>query len=193
VLSFFAGGRTLAYPANPNGFINSVTAPNQTYNYRNIPEVVDYVTIYLGINDSHHAPSSDGGDGEDNTGEIPIGTISDNTVNTYYGAWNVVLTWIKTNRPFAHLGMIISNGCETIDYRNAQLAIAKKYGIPYIDLNGDNRTPAMIRPQNDDISSAIKTILLQSQAVDYLGGNYHPNNAAHEYESYFIEQFLMSI
>lgn len=195
--SFFASGRTLAYPAD-GSFTNSLTCPTAECYYQNIPEDADYITIMLGINDGHHRDSSSAGDGEDNTGIIPIGTIEDDTTSTYYGAWNVVLTWLIENRPFAHIGILISNGVDIVDYRNAQLEIAKKYGIPYIDLNGDERTPTMIRSQNPNISSVVKTIVNKKQAVDYDGSltgtvNTHPNSEAHEYESYFIENFLRSI
>ena len=192
ILNYFEGGRTLAYPSDGT-FHNSVTDPNQNYYYQNIPADVDYITIYLGINDSHHAPASSGGDGEDNTGEIPLGTATDSTTATYYGAWNVVLSWLRENRPFAHIGIIVSNGCDTADYRTAMIAMAKKYGIPYIDLNGDERTPAMIRPQNNDIPSTVKNIIRDAQAVNVAGGNTHPNNNAHRFESTFIENFLCSI
>ena len=192
ILNYFEGGRTLAYPADGT-FHNSVTDPNQNYYYQNIPADVDYITIYLGINDSHHAPASSGGDGEDNTGEIPLGTATDSTTATYYGAWNVVLSWLRENRPFAHIGIIVSNGCDTADYRAAMIAMAKKYGIPYLDLNGDERTPAMIRAQNNDIPSTVKNIIRDVQAVNVAGGNTHPNNNAHRFESTFIENFLCSI
>lgn len=196
--TFFASGRTLAWPATPGTFTNSICNPTADCYYQNIPADVDYITIYLGINDSHHAPDSDGGDGEDNTGEIPLGTISDATTATYYGAWNVVLDWLIKNRPFAHIGIIISNGCDTADYRAAQLAIAKKWGMPYIDLNGDERTPFMIRSQNTDIPSSVRWERTKKQAVDYDGSqtgtvNTHPSDAAHLFESYFIETFLRTI
>lgn len=195
--SFFASGRTLANPADGT-FTNSATNPNSPGYYQNLPEDVDYITIYLGINDSHHAPGSGGGDGEDNTGEIPIGAISDNTTATYYGAWNVLLSWLIENRPFAHIGIIISNGCDSADYRTAQIAIARKYGIPFIDLNGDDRTPFMIRSQNNNIPSAIRSMRTRKQAVDYDGTqtgsvNLHPNDDAHLFESFFIENFLRTI
>lgn len=196
--TFFASGRTLAFPATPGVFTNSVCNPSAACYYQNIPADVDYITFYLGINDSHHAPGSGGGDGEDNTGEIPIGTISDNTTATYYGAWNVVLSWLIENRPFAHIGIIVSNGCDTADYRTAQIAIARKYGIPFIDLNGDDRTPCMIRSKNENIALAIRDLRTEKQSVDYDGSqtgtvNLHPNDAAHEYESTFIEDFLRTI
>ena len=193
VLKFFEGGRTLAFPAEPGTFTNSLTNPNADWYYRNIPADVDYITIYLGINDEHHAPGSSGGDGEDNTGKIPIGTINDSTTATYLGAWNVVLTWLISNRPNAHIGIIVTNGNQNKDeYRQGQIAIAEKYGIPYIDLNGDSRTPAMIRTSNPNIPSAIKTALIQKWAVDP-STNTHPNDEAHEFESTFIENFLRSI
>ena len=182
----------MAFPAGPGDFVNSLTCPTQQFYYQNIPADVDYITIYIGINDSHHAPGSSGGDGEDNTGEISIGTIDDNTTATYYGAWNVVLSWLIENRPFAHIGIIVSNGCDTSEYRTAQIAIARKYGIPFIDLNGDDRTPFMIRSMNTNIPSAIRSLRTQAQAANY-PTNTHPNDAAHEFESYFIESFLRTI
>jgi len=196
IVSFFRGGQTLAYPSDGT-FHNSLTDPTSPNFYQKIPSDTDYITIYLGINDSHHE-NGQGGDGEDPTGIIPFGMLTDSTTATYYGAWNVVLTWLLENRPFAHIGIIVSNGCDREAYRTAQLEIAKKYGVPYIDLNGDERTPAMIRTQNPDISSTVKQILRQKQAVDSDGSktgivNTHPNDSAHKYESYFIEDFLRSI
>jgi hypothetical protein len=152
---------------------------------------VDYITIYLGINDNHHATG--GGDGEDPTGYIPLGTIDDTTTASYYGAWNVVLKWLIQNRPNAHIGIIVTNGIANDDnYRLAQIAIAKKYGIPYIDMNGDSRTPAMLRTSNPDISAEVKQILTEKWSVNY-PSNQHPNDDAQLYESYFIENFLRSI
>ena len=194
---FFRGGRTLAYPKD-GSFNNSLTCPTSEAYYKNIPVDVDYITIYLGINDSHHATGSSGTDGEVVTGVIPIGTIDDIDTSTYYGAWNVILTWLIENRPFAHIGIIVSNGCDTPEYRTAQLSIAKKYGIPYIDLNGDERTPCMIRSQNQKISKTIRNMITKKQAVDFDGTltgsvNLHPNDQAHLYESYFIENFLRNL
>ena len=195
IVKFFGGGRTLAFPAEPGTFANSLTNPSASYYYQNIPSDVDYITFYLGINDEHHATG--GGDGEDSTGVIPLGTIDDNDTTTYYGAWNVVLTWLITNRPNAHIGIIVTNGLSIEGYRTAQIAIARKYGIPFIDLNGDDRTPAMLRSVNPNIPSTIKQALIAKWAVDPTGTggtvNTHPNDAAQLFESTFIENFLRSI
>ncbi len=187
IVPFFMGGRTLAFPADGT-FHNSLTDPEAECFYQNIPEDSDYITICLGINDSHHEHGK-GGDGEDPRGIIPIGTPEDTTVHTYWGAWNTVLSWLIVNRPFAHIGILVSNGCDREEYRTVQINAAIKYGIPYIDLNGDRNTPVMIRSQNPDIPPEVKRAVLLKQAVDY-PANTHPNDAAHEYESTFIEAFL---
>lgn len=90
IYRFFEGGRTLGYPDH-NTFHNSLTDPDAEYYYRNIPEDSDYITIYLGINDSHHEQGK-AKDGEDPTGPIPIGTMDDTGTATYCGAWNEVLS-----------------------------------------------------------------------------------------------------
>lgn len=185
-----SGGKTLALPAD-GSFTNSFTYTAGSSSYQNIAADVDYITIYFGINDSHHRPNSSGSDGEDQTGVIELGTITDNTTATFYGAWNVVLSWLVANRPFAHIGIIVSNGCETDEYRQATIAIANKYGIPYIDLNGDSRTPCMLRSTNANIASSVRDARTAAQRVSQSNG--HPSVAAHEYESWFIEDFLRSI
>ena len=182
-----AGGRTMATPADgsfTNAFSNEM--------YKNIDADVDYITLYFGINDSNHRPSSTGSDGEDQTGVIELGTIDDTDISTFYGAWNVVMAYLIENYPNAHIGIIASNGCETSDYPEAEIAIAKKWGIPYIDLNGDERTPMMNRSTNSNACSAARTLRTKQFSVNY-GTNGHPSAQAHEYESYFIENWLRSI
>jgi hypothetical protein len=190
IISFFNGGRTLANPAD-GSFTNSITNPNCAAYYQNVPEDADYITIYLGINDSHHESGTSGTDGEDVTGVIPLGTIDDTDATTFCGAWNVVLPWLMTNRPNAHIGIIVSNGVDRVEYRTATIAAAKKWGIPYLDLNGDERCPAMIRTVNPDISDAAKDILKQKWGVT--ASNLHPNTAAHYFQSTFIENWLRTL
>lgn len=186
IQNFTMGGRTMAYPAD-GSFTNAFA-----YNlYKKIDSDVDYITIYLGINDAHHADIGD--DGEDKSGAIPLGTIHDNTVNTFYGAWNIVLEYLIENYPFAKIGIIVTNGCGSSKYPQAEREIAQKWGIPFIDLNGDERTPAMIRTDNPAISPIAKNALLKKQALNLEKKNYHPNPAAHKFESTFIENFLRGL
>lgn len=182
-----AGGRTMATPSNSN-FTNCFS--NKIY--KTIDSDVDYITLYFGINDEHHSNAEPGTDGENVSGIIPLGTIDDYTKDTFYGAYQVVLDYLIENYPFAHIGIIVTNGTVN-SYRLATIEIAKKYGIPYIDLNGDDRTPCMIRSCNQDISLSIRNKRTEKFAVNYSAGNLHPSSLAHEYESTFIEQFLKSL
>ena len=197
ILQFMAtGGKTLANPADGSFFnsftnLNSSTGHEAWKNYQDIDEDVDYITFYFGINDSHHEAGSTGDDGESKQGEIPLGTIDDADTSTFYGAWNVMLPWLMENRPFAHMGILVSNGCDRDAYRTATIEIAKKWGVPYIDLNGDERTPVMLRSTNPNIAAAVKTIKRAQQGVSDTDG--HPNVKAHLYESWFIEDFLRSL
>lgn len=194
---FFLSGRTMAYPSD-GSFTNSITCPTADCYYQNIPADADYVTIMLGINDCQHTGSGTTGDGEDATGVITLGTIDDTTTATYFGAYNTVLEWLRTNRPFAHVGIIVTNGTTRQDYTEAQIALAKKWGYPYLNLNGDERTPAFIRCYNPNISNSLKDLIKQKQAVDYNGQstgsvNTHPNWQTHELESHIIETWLRGI
>lgn len=185
-----AGGRTMGLPSDhkTTGFTNSFI----NY-YQSIDADVNYITIYLGINDSHHLNGDSGSDGEDVTGVIPIGTLDDTTTDTFCGAYQTVLDWLIANRPNAKIGIIVTNGLpNTTEYRDKTIAIAKKYGVPYLDLNGDEKTPAMHRTCNPDIAKSVKQALMNKWSVNP-SSNTHPNAKAHEYESFIIENFLRSL
>ena len=186
------GGRTIATPASISVH-NCFTDTSSSLNYTQIAEDVDYITLYFGINDSSNAPSGQGGDGETPVGKIPLGELTDTTPNTFCGAWNFVLPYLIEHHPFAHIGIIITNGITSnTNYSDATKSLAEKWGIPYIDMNGDERTPFMIRSNNPNIPQSIKDIRNVAQAVNW-GTDNHPNADAHLFESYFIENFLRSI
>lgn len=194
VHNFSRSGQTLATPATEHSNTCFTTAGW----YDQIPEDVDYITLWFGINDSHHRPDGTGGDGESNTGEIPLGTIDDTTVNTFYGAWNFVLKYLIENHPFAKIGIIVSNGCELVDgeavYAEATIAAAKKWGIAYLDLNGDYSVPLMLRVNNkSEVCAEALSLRRLSMSIDAAGGNEHPNAKAHEYQSTFIEHWMRSL
>lgn len=164
--------------------------------YTNIPSDADYITLMFGINDNGHG--------------VPIGTINDNDNTTFYGAWNVVLAYFIKNFPFAHIGIIIGPGMQTSsgqNYANAEIAIAKKWGIPYLNIqfeSGGGKIPLMLRTSNPDVNATItvdgETMPLKTYVnnIQYVNPstdtpNYHPNEKAHELESYFIEAWLRTI
>ena len=138
----------------------------------------DYITLKFGIND-------------DATHQIaPIGTIDDTTNETFYGAWNVVLQHLITTNPTAHIGIIVTNGA-TEDYVNATIAAAEKWGVPYLNMANDKQVPLAIRNNKPGVSSIARDA--KNLAFRISETDTHPNAIAHEYESRYIEAWLMTI
>lgn len=147
--------------------------------YKNIPADADYITLKFGIND------------DDSHQHAPIGTIDDDVVTTFYGAWNVTMDYIIRNHPYAKIGIIIGNGLDGVEtgepYCVAMRAIAKKFGIPYLDEDLDDNIPLTFRT-NKDVDSTIKTLRYDQFKVS--STNSHPNIVCHKLQSEFIEAFL---
>lgn len=166
--------------------------------YENIPSGVDYITIWYGINDAGHG--------------ISIGTIDDQPTSistegstTTCGGFNFFFKWLLTNRPMAHVGVIVTDYCETLR-REAIIACCEKWGIPYLDLY-DPTIPAIrtrggtqythstsICPDGyvemcDDAIS-LRTAIFSTDAEN---DNIHPNNDCHEWQSNIIEAFMRRI
>ena len=166
-------GSTMAYV---DGNRNEFSTPNGRYTQ--IPADADYIILYFGINDSHQS--------------VPIGAISDNTNTTFYGAWNIAMQYLLEHHPDAKIGIIISNGCDRIDYPNAEIAIAKKYGVSYLDFNSDYKVPILFRVNGKPETDAS---IIQANYEHYRvsSTNGHPNVVMHEYESTIIQHWLESI
>lgn len=148
--------------------------------YTQIAEDADYITLKFGINDDtdHH--------------DIPIGTIDDDTNETFYGAWNIVMEYIIEHHPEAKIGIIVSNGINDTDYVDATIAIAKKFGVAYLNESTDDKVPLMLRSLRTDVDSDIKAFRNNEWYVNPSGANqnWHPNEKCHEYESTIVEDFL---
>ncbi len=149
----------------------------------NIPSSVDYITIKIGINDNPDHKNAN------------IGTINDDRDDTFYGRYNRVMTYLITNFPDAKIGIIISNGQTSLDFVNAAIAIAKKYGVAYLNETTDDNVPLLIRTLRSDVDNSIKTLRNNHWYVSTTAGstNSHPNAACHEYESTIVENFLRSL
>lgn len=187
---FYQGGRTLATPADGT-FKNSITYNDM---YKQIDPDIDYITIYLGINDGHHMPGSSGDDGEDTTGAIPIGTEHDTTTATFYGAWNVLLKDLITLYPYAHIGILVSNGMDTDEHVKATIKMAKKWGIPYLNLDSGYDVPLLNRTrQGCRTETCVEAISIRNKQYRVSETNAHPNHLVHKYQSTFIENFLRSL
>lgn len=176
VINLARGGMTMAKK-------NDDDTNNFMQVYQSIGEDADYITIKLGINDLNY--------------DSPIGDIDSTDITTFYGAYNTALTWIITNRPRAKVGIIVTNGTSDA-IAEATKQIAKKYGIPTLNMYDGENVPVVIRSGRKDVDSAILTLRNKAFAVDYDGSrtgetNRHPNNYAQEYESTFVETWLRTL
>ena len=150
--------------------------------YTQIPADADYITLWFGINDYNQ--------------QVPIGNIDDTANTTFYGAWNTVLSWLIENRPSAKIGIVITNGSMKnglqTAYTEAEVAIAKKYGIPYLNLALSDQIPYFLRQwERTDVAEAVKTA--RDAHFEVGSGNHHPSAEAHEFESTFIEEWLKTL
>ena len=189
VYPFFIGRRTGINVTNlaRGGMTMAKKNDDDTNNfmqvYQNIGEDADYITIKLGINDLNY--------------DSPIGDINSTDITTFYGAYNTALTWILTNRPRAKVGIIVTNGTSEA-IAEATKQIAKKYGIPTLNMYDGENVPVVIRSGRKDVDSSILALRDRTFAVDYDGSrtgevNRHPNNYAQEYESIFVETWLRTL
>lgn len=165
-----------SYVADPTKVSITTRNPFSLNRYKAIPKDADYITLWFGINDSGHTN---------------LGELADTTNLTFYGAWNVVLEYLIKNYPFAKIGIIITDrGGEK--YRQATREVAAKWGIPYLDMMGDDKVPVMMYRENS--LGLCKTAGdLRNKAFTVSDTNSHPNWRAHEYQSTFIENFMRSL
>lgn len=160
------------------GHIDGSTNDFSTSLYQSIPNDADYITLKFGINDDNY--------------NTPIGTINDNTNETYYGAWNVVMSYIIANHPTAKIGIIISNGIDYgSGYGEATIAIAKKYGVPYLNEYNGEQVPLLIRSARQDVDASI--IQIRNETFRVSSENTHPNSICQEYEAKFLGEWLKTL
>lgn len=164
---------------NIAGATRPFSDPNTAiYNYTQIANDCDYITLMFGLNENGLT-----------TEQIGTKTDADNT--TLWGAYNVVLEAILTANPLAKIGIIISDAWLSQSYHDALIAIAKYWGIPYLDLRNGEQVPMMIGGKLDDHSQVAET--LRNNAFKCSAGDVHPNVVAHKYRSTVIENFLRTL
>ena len=166
-----------SYLAGEEGTTMETRNPFSLERYKQIPEDADYCTICFGSNDSAHTN---------------LGTIDDTTNETFYGAWNVVLEWLIANRPYMKIGILIASADANPKWRQAARECACKWGIPYLDMLGDEKIP-VIMGREPELGLCQRALELRMQSFKVSDKNGHPNLKAHEYQSYIIENFLRSL
>ncbi|MBQ4327577.1 MAG: SGNH/GDSL hydrolase family protein [Clostridia bacterium] len=175
VLNMALCGGTMTYmpEIGPNGNERSLSTL-----YKKVPLDADYVTIFIGANDSFR--------------KAPLGGVNDQDVSTFCGAWNVVLRHLITNMPYAKIGIIIPSFCASPAYPDCVRRMARKWGIPYLDLEEDFSVPltraVKYRPELCDEARE-----LRNRAFAVSDKNGHPNLKAHEGLSTIVENFMRSL
>ena len=146
--------------------------------YKNIPADVDYITLWFGINDSWHSA---------------LGNPDDRENTTFYGGWNFILPYLIKNFPKAKIGVIVTNGGNK-DYRKATRDCCIKWGVPFLDMMGDLQIPPSTGGREDGMGlcEEAKALWFERFKVKCVEGksNGHPCPEWHEFQSYFIEDFL---
>lgn len=145
--------------------------------YTQIPADADYITLCFGLNET----------------TATIGTLEDTTNETVMGAWNVVLEHLMENHPYAKIGIIIPDAWCSAAMREALIAVAQYWGIPYLDLTGDPQVPLMISGRRAGPTLSARAVELRTAAFAISESDTHPNAKGHAYRSTVIEHFLRSL
>lgn len=157
------GGSTLSNVAGNNPF---------TERWENIPEILDYLTIWFGWNDQAYST---------------LGSIDDTVDTTFYGAWNTVLPKLIRKYPQAKIGLIVPylpSGKEA--WQQAVRDVGAKWGIPVLDLT-DKDTPLIwLREGVDPVIGQVRRSIFTYDGT-------HLNQDGYEYMSTFYEHFLLSL
>lgn len=146
-------------------------------NYTQIATNCDYITIAFGLNEYDLTTAQ-------------IGTKTDTTNETLWGAYNVVLEDILTANPAVKIGIIITDSWLSQTYHDALVEIAEYWGIPYLDLRNGKQVPMMINGRLSEVSTTAKALRDSAFLIE---GHTHPNVIGHEYRSTVIENFLRSL
>ena len=151
---------------SPSG--NPINAMSERYN--SVDSDVDYICIMGGTND-HNLGSE-------------LGTISDTTVNTFYGALYVLFNGLRTNYPNAKIFVFIpiqkswvgfnSKGLTFNDYLEALRKMCEACSVPYIDLYSKSGLSFKI-----------------TQMTNYYDGGLHLNQNGYEYLGERVAELLL--
>lgn len=168
-------GGTIAIPrdylASPDTVDINIRKPFAHETYKNLGDDIDYILIMYGLNDMTNCE---------------LGTIDDQTNETFYGAFNVVYKYLIQKYPYTKIGAIVCNQTLREDYAKAVKEVSVKWGIPYLDLLGDTGiSTTLFKTGMCDEAREIR-----NSQFFVAADNGHPNHIAHEFMSTYVEEFL---
>ena len=145
--------------------------------YKAVPKDADYLTLMFGLNE----------------GSIPIGELTDTDNTTVLGAYNKVLEYFLTEMPYTRIGIIVSDAWLSQNLHDAIIKAAQYWGIPYLDLKGNDSIPMQIGGRLNGINVNSKARILRDNAYKVTSANGHPNIESHKQRSRIIENFLRTL
>ena len=165
-------GSTMIASATRNGF------SNENGRYTQLPDNIDYLTIWFGWNDYALILEDSG----------TVGTIDDTDTSTYYGAYNTVLPYLINKYPTAKIGLIVPFG-STPEIRQAVRDIGNKWGVGVFDNYGKG-TP-LYYGKEADVGVSQEAVSMRRAVFQANGA--HPSYAGHYELSTQIEAWLRTL
>ncbi|HBB10272.1 MAG TPA: hypothetical protein DCZ68_09930 [Faecalibacterium sp.] len=162
-------------------------SPFSVERYKAVPKDADYITLMFGLNECE----PDTAQGFDPT--AIVGTKTDTTNATVWGAYNIVFEYLMKNIPYAKLGVILADGWMSAAYRTTVKEICAYWGVPVLDLN-DEQHPLLLTAHSAGRADASPTAKqLRNDAFQLALYNGHPGLRAHEYRSTIIENWMRGL
>lgn len=162
-------------------------SPFSVERYKAVPKDADYITLMFGLNECE----PDTAQGFDPT--AIVGTKTDTTNATVWGAYNIVFEYLMKNIPYAKLGVILADGWMSAAYRTTVKEICAYWGVPVLDLN-DEQHPLLLTAHSAGRADASPTAKqLRNDAFKLALYNGHPGLRAHEYRSTIIENWMRGL
>lgn len=177
---------TTMMQCNPND--SSEKAPFCLTRMTQIPSDSDYITLWFGINDAVWALQYHNND----PNEV-IGSITDDVPTTFYGAWNICMSYLIDNYPDAKIGIVVSHAFSSVNaelFRTAVRNIAKKYGVKTFDIPGDTNIPFWA---SDSAGASYVDAGIKTKRFAQWFYNAHPTPAGYRYISYPFEAWLRTL
>ena len=141
--------------------------------YTQLPDEIDYLTIFFGWNDAHFGN---------------LGTIKDRVNTTYYGGYNVVLPYLIEKYPDARICLIVPFG-GTVEHRDAVRQLANKWGVACFDLCGPG-TPFLYTKEEE---VGVDPWVVSFRHKQYFARGCHPGYKGHCLMGRALEHFLRGI
>lgn len=169
-MTFYNGGvsgSTMQGLADKNGFSLA------NGRYTKLPGSIDYLLIWFGWNDTAYGT---------------LGTISDNTNESYYGGFNVVLPYLINKYPYAKIGLIVPFGT-TAGHREAVRLLGNKWGVAVWD-NYQGGTPLYF---GKETSVGVDESIVTENKAKFQANGAHPNYKGHRQLADMIEEWMKGI